>query len=186
MPGFQQDSLIHHPCMQPPALAFKRSNLALKGQLCEESVSRTMPYVFSTHIQQQQQQQQQHYKDMGTTLSSEPLPWRPHGPTLCLVCGGCPPAAGSLWCLLRPVLQVLQPILADADREPALRLTLLQLLDSLLEGPSTAPVFVSSGSNAELTMQSLLLPPLVWRAGKVGVNDMDSRSCRVSVVMSCD
>ena len=67
-------------------------------------------------------------------------------------------------------LQVLQPILADADREPALRLALLQLLDSLLEAPSTAAVFVGSSSNAELTLHALLLPPLVWRAGKVSIS----------------
>jgi hypothetical protein len=63
--------------------------------------------------------------------------------------------------------QVLQPVLSDPDKEPALRLSLLQLLDGLLEGPSTAGVFVGSSSNAELTLNVLLLPPLVWRAGKV-------------------
>lgn len=67
-------------------------------------------------------------------------------------------------------MQVLQPVLSDPDKEPALRLSLLQLLDGLLEGPSTAGVFVgSSSSNADLTLNALLLPPLVWRAGKVCV-----------------
>lgn len=65
--------------------------------------------------------------------------------------------------------QVLQPVLSDPDKEPALRLSLLQLLDGLLEGPNTAGVFVGSSSNAELTLNALLLPPLVWRAGKVCV-----------------
>lgn len=69
-------------------------------------------------------------------------------------------------------LQVLQPVLSDPDKEPALRLSLLQLLDSLLEGPSTAAVFVSSSSNAELTLHALLMPPVVWRAGKVRVGPM--------------
>lgn len=74
-------------------------------------------------------------------------------------------------CIMLLSSQVLQPLLSDADREPAVRLALLQLLDSLLdsllEGPSTAGVFVGSSSNADLTLHSLLLPPLVWRAGKV-------------------
>lgn len=70
---------------------------------------------------------------------------------------------------LLPSPQVLQPVLSDPDREPALRLSLLELLDKLLEGPSTAGVFVGSSSNAELTLHALLMPPLVWRAGKVRI-----------------
>jgi hypothetical protein len=72
----------------------------------------------------------------------------------------------SLYC----PAQVLQPVLSDHDREPALRLSLLELLDRLLEGPSTAGVFVGSSSNAELTLHTLLMPPLVWRAGKVSTS----------------
>jgi hypothetical protein len=62
-------------------------------------------------------------------------------------------------------LQVMQPILADADRDPALRLGLLKLLDDLLEDQQTAEAF--GGGNAAATLHALLLPPLVWRAGKV-------------------
>lgn len=69
-------------------------------------------------------------------------------------------------------LQVMQPILADADRDPALRLGLLKLLDDLLEDQQTAGAF--GGSHAALTLQALLLPPLVWRAGKV--------NCRAAVL----
>jgi dynein assembly factor 5 len=46
------------------------------------------------------------------------------------------------------------------------RLALLQLLDGLMEAPDTARAFTASGANAALTLQRLLLPPLVWRAGK--------------------
>eukprot|EP00775_Hariotina_reticulata_P004966 gene4966-5207_t len=66
--------------------------------------------------------------------------------------------------LLPQLVQVMQPILADADRDPALRLGLLKLLDDLLEDQQTAGAF--GGSHAALTLQALLLPPLVWRAGK--------------------
>jgi hypothetical protein len=62
-------------------------------------------------------------------------------------------------------LQVLQPILADADRDASLRLGLLRLLDALMEQPSTAAAF--GGHNAALVLRTLLMPPLVWRAGKV-------------------
>ncbi|WIA11175.1 hypothetical protein OEZ85_011306 [Tetradesmus obliquus] len=66
--------------------------------------------------------------------------------------------------LLPQIAQVLQPILADADRDASLRLSLLRLLDSLMEQPGTAGAF--SGSNAALVLAALLMPPLVWRAGK--------------------
>jgi dynein assembly factor 5 len=69
--------------------------------------------------------------------------------------------------LLPEVALVLQPVLADADREPGLRLALLTLLDDLLEGRDTAPAFVGSEAAALLTLTHLLMPPLVWRAGKV-------------------
>jgi hypothetical protein len=62
-------------------------------------------------------------------------------------------------------LQVLQPILSDADRDASLRLGLLRLLDALMEQPSTAAAF--GGHNAVLVLSALLMPPLVWRAGKV-------------------
>lgn len=66
---------------------------------------------------------------------------------------------------------MLQPILSDSDRDAALRLALLKLLDALLEQPSTAPAF--GGQNARLVMTALLLPPLVWRAGKVKLNTVN-------------
>ncbi|KAF6256970.1 armadillo-type protein [Scenedesmus sp. NREL 46B-D3] len=66
--------------------------------------------------------------------------------------------------LLPQVAQVLQPILADGDRDASLRLGLLRLLDGLMEQPSTAGAF--GGHNAALVLSALLVPPLVWRAGK--------------------
>lgn len=60
---------------------------------------------------------------------------------------------------------MLQPLLGDADRDAGLRLALLKLLDELMESQRTAAAFADS--NAQLVLQSLLLPPLVWRAGKV-------------------
>lgn len=79
------------------------------------------------------------------------------------------PAHHESWCsppwsclfLLR-LLQVLQPILSDPDREPALRLALLQLLYSLIEGPSTAGVFVASSSNAVLAELTGRLGEGMW------------------------
>lgn len=62
-------------------------------------------------------------------------------------------------------LQVLQPMLADADRDASLRLGLLRLLDALMEQHSTVAAF--GGQNAALVLKELLMPPLVWRAGKV-------------------
>lgn len=61
--------------------------------------------------------------------------------------------------------QVLQPILSDHDRDAALRLALLKLLDDLMEDPSTAAAV--GGVHAQPVLQSLLMPPLIWRAGKV-------------------
>ncbi|WIA31178.1 hypothetical protein OEZ86_001183 [Tetradesmus obliquus] len=76
-----------------------------------------------------------------------------------------PKAEGPcLAALLPQIAQVLQPILADADRDASLRLSLLRLLDSLMEQPGTAAAF--GGSNAALVLVALLMPPLVWRAGK--------------------
>jgi hypothetical protein len=60
---------------------------------------------------------------------------------------------------------VLQPLLADADRDASLRLGVLRLLDSLMEQQGTAGAF--GGQNAGLVLKALLMPPLVWRAGKV-------------------
>ncbi|KAF8068179.1 Dnaaf5 [Scenedesmus sp. PABB004] len=69
--------------------------------------------------------------------------------------------------LLPAVAEVLAPLLADADRDPGLRLALLRLLDGLLEGKATGAAF-ARGGNAALALRALLVPPLVWRAGKVG------------------
>eukprot|EP00878_Enallax_costatus_P023694 GHUV01025226.1.p1 GENE.GHUV01025226.1~~GHUV01025226.1.p1 ORF type:complete len:348 (+),score=153.00 GHUV01025226.1:1-1044(+) len=66
--------------------------------------------------------------------------------------------------LLPEVVKVLNPILSDHDRDAALRLNLLKLLDSLMEGTQTAAAF--SGDNAGLVMAKVIMPPLVWRAGK--------------------
>lgn len=74
--------------------------------------------------------------------------------------------ASGLSLLLPAVSDVLAPLLADAERDATLRLALLRLLDELMEAPSCRDAFTATG-NAELTLRTLLLPPLVWRAGKV-------------------
>jgi len=71
----------------------------------------------------------------------------------------------STLCSLVPaVAAALGPILADHDRDATLRLNALQLLDTLLEDASRREAL--GGPRADVTLTQLLLPPLVWRAGK--------------------
>ncbi len=67
--------------------------------------------------------------------------------------------------LLPGVAAVVQPAVGNHERDPQLRLGLLQLLDELLEDESKAGAF--GGASAQLTLEQLLLPALVWHAGKV-------------------
>lgn len=62
------------------------------------------------------------------------------------------------------VVAIVNGCLADHNRDPALRLSVLQLLDDLIDDQTLGPVF--GGSAACTTLKQMLLPPLVWRAGK--------------------
>eukprot|EP00798_Chlamydomonas_sp_ICE-L_P021006 gene21006-27865_t len=62
------------------------------------------------------------------------------------------------------VAKVLASPLADADGEPNLRLSALQLIDQLLEDQKRCSAL--GGVNSEALLASVLLPPMVWRAGK--------------------
>lgn len=61
------------------------------------------------------------------------------------------------------------PLLAgllDKERDLALRLSLLQTLDALFEDPDRGPALLCAADVAEKALSQLLLPSLVWRAGK--------------------
>jgi dynein assembly factor 5, axonemal len=72
--------------------------------------------------------------------------------------------AGTLARLMPAIAAVMKPVLEDSERDANLRLSMLRLLDSLLENPTTSPAL--GGDNSLLTLADLLLPALVWRAGK--------------------
>jgi dynein assembly factor 5 len=72
------------------------------------------------------------------------------------------------------VAEAARPVLADHERDAGLRLSLLRLVDELLEeegggggSGGRAAGALAAGGNAELLLTHLLLPPLVWQAGKV-------------------
>ncbi|KXZ49991.1 hypothetical protein GPECTOR_18g147 [Gonium pectorale] len=70
----------------------------------------------------------------------------------------------TLAALAPSLVAALHPILADREREPTLRLALLQLLDGVLEDSERGPALAAGAGQALLT--DVLLPPLVWQAGK--------------------
>ncbi|CAG9464914.1 unnamed protein product [Pedinophyceae sp. YPF-701] len=53
----------------------------------------------------------------------------------------------------------------NEERDPAMRLALLQLLEELIDAEATAPAF--GGRNAPGVLLRLLLPPMLWKVGKV-------------------
>lgn len=63
-------------------------------------------------------------------------------------------------------LPALQQIAADHERDPRLRLELLQLQAALLEDDSKAVAWQAPGA-AEPLVRGILQPALVWRAGRV-------------------
>ena len=72
-------------------------------------------------------------------------------------------ALTQLWPAALPVLQL---IAADHERDPRLRLELLQLLAALLEEDSKAAAWQQPGA-ADPLVRGILQPALVWRAGRV-------------------
>lgn len=71
-----------------------------------------------------------------------------------------------------PTLSSLLPRLSDLgsrllapERDPQMRLSVLRLLDELMEDPVRGPAF--RGPLSGLFLMAVLLPPCVWRAGKV-------------------
>ncbi|PRW39200.1 dynein assembly factor axonemal [Chlorella sorokiniana] len=72
-------------------------------------------------------------------------------------------ALAQLWPAALPALQ---QIAADHERDPRLRLELLQLLAALLEDDSKAPAWQAPNA-AEPLVKGILQPALVWRAGRV-------------------
>ncbi|GMH41563.1 hypothetical protein BSKO_09473 [Bryopsis sp. KO-2023] len=66
--------------------------------------------------------------------------------------------------MMPEITQTLHEIITDHERDAALRLISLHLLDGILEDPISSTAFGSS--HAKETLQKLLLPSLVWRAGK--------------------
>ena len=94
--------------------------------------------------------------------------WAPGAPLL-LALGAllttAPP--DQLAALLPRAVDVIAPVVGDADGDPALRLALLRLVDALLESDAAAPAFrADGGAAAALVVTRLLMPPLTWRAGK--------------------
>ncbi|KAG2454165.1 hypothetical protein HYH02_001200 [Chlamydomonas schloesseri] len=66
---------------------------------------------------------------------------------------------------LAPALvTALGPLVGDKDRPASLRLSLLELVDGLLEDPERGPAMSSGAGQALIT--DVLMPPLVWHAGK--------------------
>lgn len=61
----------------------------------------------------------------------------------------------------------LRPLLEDHEREPSLRLAVLGLIGDALQDDSRASAFGGTPDRARAVLGCLLLPPLVWRAGKV-------------------
>ncbi|CAD7702584.1 unnamed protein product [Ostreobium quekettii] len=70
----------------------------------------------------------------------------------------------ALRTLMTAVVPIMNSVLGDHSRDPALRLAYLNLLTSLIEDEAVGPVL--GGPAAGSTLTDLLLPPLVWRAGK--------------------
>lgn len=68
--------------------------------------------------------------------------------------------------LLPRAIDVMAPTVGDADADPALRLALLRLLDGLLESDDLRDAFRAPGAAAAV-LTRLIMPPLVWRVGKV-------------------
>ncbi|KAK9808847.1 hypothetical protein WJX72_004932 [[Myrmecia] bisecta] len=73
-------------------------------------------------------------------------------------------AAPTLQHLWLQVVAVLAPCLQSSDRDPALQLQLLRLVDELEEDESKAAAL--QGQPAVTLLTQLLVPTLVWRAGK--------------------
>lgn len=86
----------------------------------------------------------------------------PHVQVLCalLLTSGAAPLAQ----VMPRVTELLAPALGDPEGDAALRLALLHALDGLMEDPARRGA--CSGASAAPVLQRLLLPPLVWRAGK--------------------
>ena len=63
-------------------------------------------------------------------------------------------------------LPALQQVAADHERDPRLRLELLHLAAALLADDSKAGAWQQAGAG-QLLVRSVLLPALVWRAGRV-------------------
>lgn len=72
--------------------------------------------------------------------------------------------AASLAALLPGLMPVLAGCL-DPERDPAMRLSLLRLLDTLLEDPGRRPAFL--GEMGALVLVRLLVPCCIWKVGKV-------------------
>lgn len=71
---------------------------------------------------------------------------------------------GALRELFPPAAKAIRGVLADADRDTALRLDLLRLVDALMEDDRSASALAGPASASVLS--NVLLPPLPWRAGK--------------------
>jgi hypothetical protein len=69
----------------------------------------------------------------------------------------------QLWPVALPALQ---QVAADHERDPRLRLALLHLAAALLADDSKAGAWQQAGAG-QLLVRSVLLPALVWRAGRV-------------------
>ncbi|GAX72982.1 hypothetical protein CEUSTIGMA_g434.t1 [Chlamydomonas eustigma] len=78
---------------------------------------------------------------------------------LLLTCGGT-----TLSQMVTRLCDVLKPLMEDHESEPELRINALQLLDSVLEDQHRG--ISLGGEAASLVLSHILLPPLVWRAGK--------------------
>lgn len=71
----------------------------------------------------------------------------------------------GLTALVPAVVPVLAACCGDHERDGTLRLELLRLVDDVLEDPAKGAAL--QGPPAALLLREVLLPPLVWRAGKV-------------------
>ncbi|GLI65295.1 hypothetical protein VaNZ11_008788 [Volvox africanus] len=101
-------------------------------------------------------------------VSQPHISWRPQAgdaPWQCILRATLLTASPLTLQRLAPVLvSALQPLVSDKDGEVALRLALLQLVDSVLEDSQRGPALATGGGQAFIT--EVLMPPLVWQAGK--------------------
>lgn len=62
-----------------------------------------------------------------------------------------------------PLCEALNCIIRDHERDPALRMSLLRGIDSLLQNEKQGHEFC--GQHGLLLLETVIIPPLIWRAG---------------------